>query len=94
MVRKMMKEMFDGRDNLTAVVDVSNYDNVDELDSANLIKKYYAPVQKPDEKFLLSLLSSTGEAMIKNVGNTTYYDYPGSFMKDLQSGKIKEVPFY
>jgi hypothetical protein len=94
MVRKMMKEMFDGRDNLTAVVDVSNYDNVDELDSAKLIKKYYAPVQKPDEKFLLSLLSSTGEAMIKNVGNTTYYDYPGSFMKDLQSGKIKEVPFY
>lgn len=96
LVRKMMKEMLpgDGRDNVDAVEDTSSTDIVNALDGAKLIKKYYAPVEKPDEKFLLSTLYANGEAMIKNVGSTNYYDYPGSFMKDLRSGKIKEVPFY
>jgi hypothetical protein len=94
LVRKMMKEMFDGRDNLTAIEDVSNSDKIGELDSANLIKKYYARPGDLENKFLLSTLYSNGEATIKNVGGTVYYDYPGSFLKDLQSGKIQEVPFY
>jgi hypothetical protein len=94
LVRKMMNEMFDGRDNLTAIEDVSNSDKIGESDSANLIKKYYARPGDLENKFLLSTLYSNGEATIKNVGGTVYYDYPGSFLKDLQSGKIQEVPFY
>jgi len=93
-IRKMMKEMFDGRNNIDATNDIPKTDNVSDEEFAKMIKKYYAPVEKPDEKFLLSTLYSNGEATIKNVGGTVYYDYPGSFMKDLRSGKIKEVPFY